>query len=63
MTDLTGKVALITASARGIGKTIALRYAHLGADTVINYSGDEAKQFDRLFAVNAKGTLHIRRSL
>jgi 3-oxoacyl-[acyl-carrier protein] reductase len=42
MTDLSGKVALVTGSARGIGKAIAVRYAQLGADIVINYSGDEA---------------------
>ena len=40
MTDLTGKAALITGSARGIGRAIALRYAHLGADVVVNYSSD-----------------------
>jgi 3-oxoacyl-[acyl-carrier protein] reductase len=42
MTNLTGKVALITGSARGIGKAIAERYAGLGADVVINYTRDEA---------------------
>lgn len=42
MTYLSGKVALITGSARGIGKAIAERYAGLGADIVINYTRDEA---------------------
>ncbi|MFC8785165.1 SDR family oxidoreductase [Streptomyces nigra] len=42
MTDLTGKTALITGSARGIGKAIALRYAQLGANVVINYSANAA---------------------
>jgi 3-oxoacyl-[acyl-carrier protein] reductase len=42
MTDLSGKVALVTGSARGIGKAIAVRYAQLGADIAINYSGDES---------------------
>jgi 3-oxoacyl-[acyl-carrier protein] reductase len=42
MTDLSGKVALVTGSARGIGKAIAIRYAQLGADIAINYFGDEA---------------------
>ncbi|MEV0894064.1 SDR family oxidoreductase [Promicromonospora sp. NPDC050262] len=41
MTDLTGKVAVVTGSARGLGRAIALRYASLGASVVINYSADE----------------------
>ncbi|MFD6097140.1 SDR family NAD(P)-dependent oxidoreductase [Nocardiopsis flavescens] len=40
MTDLTGKTALVTGSSRGIGRGIALRYASLGADVVINHAGD-----------------------
>ncbi len=32
-----GKVALVTGSGRGIGKTIALRFASEGADVVLNY--------------------------
>lgn len=40
MTDLSDKVAVITGSARGVGKAIALRYASLGASVVVNYSGD-----------------------
>jgi 3-oxoacyl-[acyl-carrier protein] reductase len=42
MTDLTGKTAVVTGSARGIGKAIALRYASLGANLVINYVSDPA---------------------
>jgi 3-oxoacyl-[acyl-carrier protein] reductase len=41
MTDLTGKVALVTGSARGIGRGIALRYAALGARVVLNYAGNK----------------------
>ena len=36
MFNLKGKVALITGSARGIGKSIALGFAKQGADIVIN---------------------------
>ena len=38
MTDLTGKIALITGSARGIGKAIAERYGSRGASIVVNYA-------------------------
>jgi 3-oxoacyl-[acyl-carrier protein] reductase len=41
MTDLSSKVALISGSARGVGKAIAMRYAGLGATIVVNYSGDQ----------------------
>ncbi len=34
--DLTGQVALVTGSRRGLGKAIAMRLAHAGADIIIN---------------------------
>ncbi len=42
MTDLKNKVALITGSAKGIGRAVAERYAALGADIVLNYAQDQA---------------------
>jgi 3-oxoacyl-[acyl-carrier protein] reductase len=42
MNTLKNKVAIVTGSARGLGKAIAERYAALGADLVINYSKDKA---------------------
>ena len=37
MIDLTGKVALITGSSRGIGRGCAVEMAKAGADVTVNY--------------------------
>ena len=44
--NLSGKVALVTGSSRGIGAGIALRLASHGANVVVNYvsSSDKAQQ-------------------
>ena len=42
MIDLTGKLALVTGAARGIGKATAIRLAEAGADIVLNYVAAEA---------------------
>ncbi|MCH8815573.1 MAG: 3-oxoacyl-[acyl-carrier-protein] reductase [Chloroflexi bacterium] len=46
MFDLSGKVALVTGSSRGIGRSIAIHLAEHGADIAINFSRskDEAEQ-------------------
>ncbi|NUU75995.1 SDR family oxidoreductase [Paenibacillus xylanilyticus] len=46
MKKLSGKVAIVTGSSRGIGRSIAEQLAELGADVVINYanSPDKAEQ-------------------
>lgn len=41
MADLEGKVAVVTGSARGIGRAICLKLARLGADVVVNDVSNE----------------------
>ena len=55
MNSFKNKVALITGSARGLGKAIAERYASLGADIVINYSKDKASAEEVIKNIKAMG--------
>src|SRR5258708_2582270 len=59
MNNLKGKVALITGSARGLGKAIAERHAALGADIVINYSRDKVAADETLSIIKAMGVKAI----
>src|SRR6478609_1095903 len=55
MIDLTGKVALVTGSSRGIGRACALRLAEAGADVVINYVTSQAAGMEVAESVRALG--------
>ena len=55
MTDLSGKVALVTGGARGIGRAITERLAHLGGSVIVNYSSSETPAQETVAAIEAKG--------
>ena len=51
----SGKVAVVTGSGRGIGRAIALRFAELGADVVVNFFRNRAPAEETAEAVRALG--------
>lgn len=55
MTDLTGKVALVTGSSRGIGRAIAVALANAGADVAVNYVTNEEAAQETAEAVKQAG--------
>ena len=55
MNSLRNKVALVTGSARGLGKAIAERFAALGADIVVNYSKDKSSADEVVSNIKAMG--------
>ena len=59
MTILSEKVALVTGSARGIGRAIAERYASLGASVVVNYSSDEKQAAETVAGIERMGVTAI----
>lgn len=53
--NLSGKIALVTGSSRGIGRTIAVELSKHGAITVINYKDDKAGAEQTLQEVKKNG--------
>src|ERR1700761_7799744 len=43
MVDLRNRVAMVTGSSRGIGRSIALAFARAGADVVVNFLSRETE--------------------
>jgi len=62
-TRFAGKIALITGSGRGIGKTIALRLASEGADIALNYFRNRAPAEETAGTIRALGRrVHVVRA-
>jgi len=55
MIDLSGKVALVTGSSRGIGRACAIRLAQAGADVIVNYVTSRAAAMEVAAEIEALG--------
>lgn len=55
MIDLTGRIALVTGSSRGIGRACALRLAEAGADVIVNYITSRSAAEDTAKRIQALG--------
>jgi 3-oxoacyl-[acyl-carrier protein] reductase len=57
--NLSGKVALVTGSSRGIGKSIALELAKAGAVVAVNYVTNEKGALDTMTLIKESGGFGI----
>ena len=55
MTELTGKVALITGGSKGIGRAIALAYGKVGITVALTYKGDKDSAHDVVLEIESDG--------
>ncbi len=56
MASLSGKVAIITGSSRGIGRALAERLGRDGAKVVVTYAGNQAKAEEVVSTIKANGS-------
>src|SRR5258708_40111792 len=55
MSELAGKLALVTGGARDIGRAVSIRLAELGATVVINYRARRAEAEETLRMIEGNG--------
>ena len=55
MIDLSGRVALVTGSSRGLGRAAALRLAQAGADVVVHYLSSRTGALETAREITAMG--------
>jgi len=55
MNKLSGKVAVVTGSSKGIGAAIALRLSEAGAKIIVNYSGNQATAEEAVSRIRSAG--------
>lgn len=55
MSNLTGKIALVTGASRGIGRACALKLASLGAKVAVNYNKSQAAAEQVVAEIKASG--------
>jgi 3-oxoacyl-[acyl-carrier protein] reductase len=56
MASLTGKVAIVTGSSRGIGRALAERLGRDGAKVVVTYAGNRDKAEEVVSAIKSQGS-------
>jgi 3-oxoacyl-[acyl-carrier protein] reductase len=55
LSDLDGRLALVTGASRGIGRAVAVALAEAGCDVIVNYREREAEAAETVRMVESKG--------